>query len=547
MRDVDTLSSIRRRDFLSRAATLSLVWATQHKLSAARLAAGILPLSSTATHSAGAPRHGGTLRVSVSRIPKNLNPMRYGNQAEYMLGEMFYNNLVRLNGDLTPVPDLAESWSSNSTLTEWTFRLREGIHFHHGPALTAEDVAATFHTLLRKETLSPARRNIGPIEDVTILDNRTIRLHLSRAYGDQAVALAYPAAKILPAHILTSDKHRLDSKVFGTGPFRMLVYDPTRLIIAERNPTYFRKDRPYLARVEQHVFKTPTQEIEALLSDKTDLMLEVPSADFDRVTNMPNIEGIQVRSGRFFDLVMANNVPPFNDLRVRKALQLSLDREALVRELLNGYGIPGGDTPIMAAYPYYSPHPSLKPDVGRAKALLADAGYQSGIKLTLIASDRPAGRLRLADAVSQMAQEAGFNIRVQNVDSETYLRQIWNKANFYIGFYNMQPSEGHVLNLLYTSTALWNQTRWNNVPFDKLVESALATIDIKKRAVLYEEAQGRMRHDVPSIIPFFMDLLAARRSRVAGLDLTPLGVELSLNEAWIDDSREADGQIGSGP
>ena len=98
-----------------------------------------------------------------------------------------------------------------------------------------------------------------------------------------------------------------------------------------------------------------------------------------------------------------------------------------------------------------------------------------------------------------------------------------------------------LLSLLYTSTALWNQARWNNKPFDDLVEASRATIDAEKRGDYYNRAQIRMRRDVPSIIPFFVDLLAARRKKVAGLDLAPLGVSFFLDEAWIDKSLEADG------
>ena len=517
-------------------------WATHRRYLASGLAAGILPLGATIPRGAeAAPRRGGTLRVSVSRVPNNLNPLRHGNQAEYMLGEMFCSNLVRLDDDLTPVPDLAESWSSNRALTEWTFRLRGGVHFHHGPELVADDVAATFRMLLRKEILSPAWRNVGPIESVSVLDRRTVRFHLGMPYGDQAIALAYAAAKILPAHVLASDMRRLDRNVFGTGPFRLLAYDPARLVIAERNPDYFIEDRPYIARIEQHIFASELQEVEALVSRKIDLMLEVPSTAFAHISALPNIEGIRIQSGRFFDLVMANNAPPFNDSRVRKALQLSLDREALVRNLLNGYGIPGGDTPIMQAYRYHSPQQPIIRDVGQARKLLASAGYKFGIELTLVASDRPAMRLRLANAVSAMAREAGFNIRVQSVNSETYLRQIWTKGSFYVGLYNMQPSEDHILSLLYTSNALWNQTRWNNAAFDELVEAARGTQDGEIRADYYRQAQSQMRSDVPSIIPLFVDLLAARRKKVAGLHLAPLGVAFHLEDAWIDDSLEFGG------
>ena len=531
-----------RRAFLSRATALGLSWATRQRYLASGLTAGILPLGAVIPRNAeAAPRRGGTLRVSASRIPNNLDPLRHGNHAEYMLGEMFYSNLVRLDDDLTPIPHLAKSWSSNRALTEWTFRLRHGVHFHHGPELTAEDVAATFRVLLRKETLSPARRNVGPIESISVLDRRTVRFHLGMPYGDQDIALAYAAAKILPAQILASDMRRFDKNAFGTGPFRLLSYDPARLVVAERNPDYFIEGRPYVARVEQHIFASVQLEAEALISGKIDLMLEVPSTDFARLSATPNIEGIRLQSGRFFDLVMANNAPPFNDLRIRRALQLSLDREALVRDVLNGYGIPGGDTPIMPAYRYYSPQQPIIRDVGQARKLLASAGYKSGIELTLVASDRPANRLRLANAVSAMAREAGFNIRVQSVNSETYLRQVWTKGSFYIGFYNMQPSEDHILSLLYTSSALWNQTRWNNAAFDELVEAARATQDSETRVHNYSQAQSLMRRDVPSIIPLFVDFLSARRKKVAGLHLAPLGVAFHLEDAWIDDSLERSG------
>ena len=236
---------MQRRAFLRQAAALSVGWAAHYRAPAARLAAGALSLGATAPQPAmGAPRSGGTLRVSVSRVPNNLNPLRHGNQSEYMLGEMFYSNLVRLADDSTPIPDLAEAWSSNHALTEWTFRLRKGVRFQHGPELTADDVAATFRQLLRKETLSPARRNVGPIDTVAVLDRHTIRFNLSMPYGDQAVALAYPTAKILPAHILESDSRRLDKKCLGPVLFDCLHTTRPGSSSRSGTPTISSKDVP---------------------------------------------------------------------------------------------------------------------------------------------------------------------------------------------------------------------------------------------------------------------------------------------------------------
>ena len=123
-------------------------------------------------------------------------------------------------------------------------------------------------------------------------------------------------------------------------------------------------------------------------------------------------------------------------------------------------------------------------------------------------------RTQLAVAMREMAKPAGFDINVQTMPHATYLDQVWKKGSFYIGFYNMQPTADAIFSLLYTSNAAWNETRWNNAAFDKLVAEARATIDEAKRRELYAEAQRLMNQDVPSIIPVFFDLLAAQREWV---------------------------------
>jgi len=321
----------------------------------------------------------------------------------------------------------------------------------------------------------------------------------------------------------------------GTGPFKLVSFEPERLIVVTRNDAYYDKERPYLNRVEVAVYPDPTAEGSALIAGGTDLMLSVQPTEYARLEKASGVQALRVPSGQFCNVNMGCDQKPFNDVRVRQALALTVDRAVMVDLVAEGYGTPGNDTPLNAAYHFYTELPLKKPDIARAKALLAEAGYAGGLTATLIASDRPATRTQLGVALREMAKPAGFTINVQTMPHATYLDQVWKKGPFYVGFYNMQPTADAIFSLLYTSNAAWNETRWNNAAFDKLVGDARAIIDEGKRRELYAEAQRLMNQDVPSIIPVFFDLLAAQRKWVEGYKLHPRGAVFRIDQVSLGD------------
>jgi peptide/nickel transport system substrate-binding protein len=498
--------------------------------------AATLPfLAGAASPAFAQAKRGGTLRVSVDQAPGKLNPLQHRVNPEYLLGELLYSGLTRLAPDMTAEPDLAESWSPNADLTEWTFKLRPGVTFHDGSALTAKDVEATFAAILDPKTGSPARTNVGPIASVTAQGDLTVLIKLKGPYADLPIALAYTNAKIIPAAVLAGDMARLDREAIGTGPFKLVSYEPARLTVVERNPAYFIKERPYLDRIEVVVYPDATAEASALMSGDTDLMLLVSPADYKRVSTASGIKGLRTPSGLFLNVILGCNQKPFDDVRVRKALSLAVDRDALVELTAEGYGTPGEDTPINKAYRFYTELPPKKADPAAAKRLLAEAGYPNGLDLTLIASDRPSTRSQLGIALRELAKPAGFNINVQTMAHATYLDQVWLKGPFYVGYYNMQPTADGIFSLLYTSDSPWNETKWNNAEFDRLVAEARRTGDEAKRSELYGAAQKLMYDEVPTVIPVFFDLLAAQRDYVEGYTLHPRGAVFRLDYVSLTD------------
>ncbi|MDJ0388540.1 ABC transporter substrate-binding protein [Roseomonas sp. E05] len=496
-------------------------------------AAGGLALVGLHGAHAQTARRGGTLRISVEQAPSKLNPLQHRVGPEYLLGEMLYSGLTRLGPDMAAQPDLATSWSSNPELTEWTFRLRPQVAFHDGSALTAQDVVATFQAILDPATGSPGRSNIGPVDSVTAVDPLTVLFRLKGAYADLPVALAYTNARIIPAAVLKGGMARLDREALGTGPFRLVSYEPSRLTVLERNPDYYHPERPYLDRVEVQVFPDATARTAALLAGDSDLMLSAAPTDFARMEGAPGVKGLRTPSGQFLNVIMGCNQKPFDDVRVRRALALTIDREAMVELAAEGLGTVGADTPVNAAYRFNTALPPREANIAEAKKLLAEAGYPRGLELTLVASDRPNTRAQLGVALREMAKPAGFNINLQTMAHATFLDQVWLKGPFYIGLYNMQPTTDGIFSLLYASSAPWNESKWNNASFDKLVEDARRTADDARRRELYARAQKIMYDEVPTLIPVFFDLLAGIRTRVQGFNLHPRGAVYRIEEVWL--------------
>ncbi|ASJ73069.1 ABC transporter substrate-binding protein [Granulosicoccus antarcticus] len=505
----------------------------QFLIGSTALGLSALGLSSMPAWSATA---GGSLRVGMNITPNKLNPMLTRLNSEYMLSEMLYSGLTTLGTDMSPQPDLATEWSSNEDATQWRFTLRENAVFSNGQALTSADVVASLNKLLDPETSAPGRRNLGPIASVVADGDFTVVITTETPFSDLPVGLTYPTAKILPASLIESDFAGFDQVPVGTGPFRLVEFKPDQVAVVEKNPDYFIAGEPLLDSVEIRTFPDASSAAAAMLAGEIDLLNEIQPTDFKRVADSAGIEGLVTPSGRFLDIVMDTSKPPFNDVRVREALSLSLDREAIVELVAEGYGTAGNDTPVNSAYRYHDEAPLKAFDPERAKALLAEAGYPDGIELELVASVKPGYRSSLAVVVREMARASGFDISVKTMDHPSYLDQVWKKGHFYVGFYNMQPTEGTIFNLLFTSDASWNETRWNNEEFDALIDEADRTTDTDKRSELYAEAQRLMRKDVPAIVPCFFDVLGARAEYVEGYVQHPRGANYGFHKVSLSDS-----------
>jgi peptide/nickel transport system substrate-binding protein len=480
------------------------------------------------------PVRGGTLRISHSTRIATLNVLSLSGPAEYPCIDMLYSGLTRMGTDSLPHPDLAESWEAAPDATMFTFKLRDGVTFHDGSPLTSEDVVATFKAILNPDIPAAARSVLNMVQSVEAVDRLTVRFKLKTPYADLPFSTAHANARIVSAKALAGPIRDLDTKVNGTGPFKLETYDSARMVRMVRNPNYYQKGKPYLDAVEMRLFPDLAAETANFLSGNVDVMLTVQQAQYARVAAAAQTTALKVPSGRYVNIVMRQDQKPWNDVRVRKALALSLDRQLLVDIILEGLGRPAYDNPISPEFKYAIDTPVVPYDPKAARALLAEAGYPDGLSLTLIASDRPAIRAQVAIAMQQMAAPAGFKLNIETMPHDTYLANVWMKGSFYIGYWGMQSTEDATFTLLLTSDAAYEESAWHNKEFDSLVARGRATVDEAERARLYAQAQQLILRDTPQIIPFFEDVLTANRTSVKGWTVAPISRYFFVENVWIN-------------
>ena len=493
--------------------------------------AGIAPAGALAQ---GAPRKGGVLKVSHSNRIATLNVLQLSGPAEYLAVDMLYSGLTRMGPNQKPLPDLAESWTGENQAKLFTFKLRPGLTFHDGSPCTADDVVATFKAILVPATASPARSVLNMIDDVVAVDPTTVRFTLKVSYADFPISVAHANARIVSAKALAGPLTEIDTKPNGTGPFKLETYDSARLTRLVRFDKYYQADKPLLDAVEMYLFPDLAAESTNFLSGAMDAMLEVQQADFKRIGGSRGVNALRVASGRFINVVTRLDQKPFDDIRVRRALAMAVDRDLLVDIVLEGLGRPAYDNILSPEFRFRIETPKTAFDPAAAKKLLAEAGYPQGLKVKLVASNRPAIRSQVAIAIKEMTRPAGFDIEVETMPHDTFLANVWRKGNFYMGYWGMQPTEDATFTLLLTSDAAFEDSAWKNKEFDDLVARGRSTLDDAERAKLYAQAQELMVRDLPNIFPFFQDVLTASRDWVKGWSVHPLSRTFFVENVWLD-------------
>jgi peptide/nickel transport system substrate-binding protein len=464
---------------------------------------------------AGAPKRGGNFRLGVTGggskdIFDGQNIITKPDQARLLSA---FETLLTFDENYQLRTDgLAESYTQD-TPKQYTIHLRQGVEFQNGKTMTADDVIYSLQRIATKGNglTGYAATSTMDVAAIKKLDKYTVRLPLKTADSTIPQTLASYTFGIVPVGYQTYPHPQI-----GTGAYKLKSFTPGQQSVSERNPNYWRSGQPYFDTVTIIDFNDSTAQVNALLGGQIDAMTDLPASQV-KVLQSRNLSALISKTGGWLPLCMAIDMPPFDDVRVRQAMRLIVDRHAIIEQVLSGYGFVGNDLYAPFDPGYDSSLPQRNQDIEQAKSLLKAAGH-ANLSVDLHTTNGASGMVALATVFENQAKAAGVNINVRN--DPNYYGNLYLKLAFSVDFwgtrsYLNQVQQGSLPNSPYNETH-WPPKSGTGSNFISLYNQALATTDPAKRIEIEHEMQQLEYNIGGYIIPFFNDLIDGYSDKVKG-------------------------------
>lgn len=499
------------------------------------------PAAGPAPTPIGNAASGGTLILTLGpRDPQTLDPALVADVTSAFVVRQIFSGLVRLTNDLEPAPDLAERWERTPDGRTYTFYLRPEARFADGTPITAEDVRYSLERAADPSLAPslPAHTYLGDIvgvrekiagqattiQGVKVLDERTLTITIDAPKTYFLAKLAHPTSFVMDRRAVERGGDRWTEQPNGSGPFTIERWDHNRLLVLARNPAFYREPAR-LSRVRMLIGAAASNPQVLYEQGEIDLT-SVPSYALARVRDENNPHSRELRRVpqlSLFYIGMNVRLPPFDDPKVREAFTLLLDRQKIAEITLQGAAQPAAGV-LPPGMPGYNPALELpRPDIERAKALLAESRY-GGIEglPPIVAYGGWADRLR------EVAQrELGLRIEVRDYeDFGAFLRALDTNTlpMFSSGWIADYPDPENFLDVLFRTGSGENHFAYSNPDVDALLDRAAVEPDETSRYELYREAERRILADAP-LIPLYHDVeYLLVKPYVRGLELTPMGI-----------------------
>ncbi|HMF60804.1 MAG TPA: ABC transporter substrate-binding protein [Vicinamibacterales bacterium] len=441
-----------------------------------------------------------------------------------------YDPLVRLGTDYEPQAALAESWESNKDATEWTIRLRQGVEFHDGKTLGADDV---IHSMRRWASVKghpagPSMRNVD-LQHITKVDDLTIRVPMRSPQGVFLDTLASYNHVIYAAG--TNDFEQAP----GTGAFKIVSFTPGKESRSTRNANYWQNGRPYADELAIASIDDDSARLNALQSGTINVLYGVPFALAKTLQGAPTANLLRGQSASPDVFVMRVDKPPFDNADVRLAFKLLVDRQALVDNVYNGFGQINNDIMGKGLRFYAADIPQRERDVERAKSLLRKAGRQ-GVSVTLQTAPVLPGVVEAATLFAQQAKDAGIEASIKREQANAYFNPtlLYLKMTFCQSFWALTTIPAFCTQGLI-GNGPFNETHQQDPLFDRMVEEAASLADENAAARAWRDVQQYQYDNSGYIVAGSRDDLAATTKSVSGLKAGgPYGLDnFSLVDASV--------------
>ena len=517
--------------------------------------AALLGLSATAAHAfvrkiTGEPfvapaaaqtlPKGGTLRLGM-RCQDLKSPHTYSWIESANVTRQVLDYLAVTGVDNVTRPGLVEKWEPSPDLKTWTLKLRKNVKWHNGRQFTADDVVWNLKRVLDAKTGSSTvgamksfmldEFETGEKDDkgnakkstrlwdanaIQKVDTFTVKLNGKAAnLAIPELLFHYPLLIMDPAE---NGEFKVGSN--GTGAFTLVESEVGRRNVLKARKEPYWGGGPYLDELQYiDLGDDPAAAVSALASKQVDGLYAADIVQLDALQRIPHVQMYQVTTA-YTATARMQPVKPFDDKRVRQALRYAVDSNTILQIAHKGLGQAGEHHHVSPVHPEYAKLPPFTRDVAKAKKLLADAGYPNGIDTEIICRPQPGWELLAVQAMVEQWKEAGIRVKI-NVMPSTQYWEVWTKVPFGFTTWAHRPLGVMSLALAYRTGVPWNESKYSNPEFDRLLTMAEGTLDVVARREMMAQLEKILQDDGPIVQPVWRAIFTFHDKRVQGFKLHP--------------------------
>lgn len=476
----------------------------------------------------GEPVKGGEITVGIAQdLDDSLDPHQTVAAGTREVLFNIFEGLVKPNSDGEMIPAVAEKYTLSEDGTTYTFTLREGVKFHNGQTVTAEDVVYSINrcAAVPEGQEKPLVAAFSAVKSVEALDEKTVAVTIAQR---DLEFISYMTAAIIPA-----DYENQDTAPVGTGPFKFVSRTPQQDFVMERFEDYWGAPA-WLDKVTYKICENADALVMNLNGGSIDLCAHLTSAQASQLN-----QNFQVLEGTM-NLVQAiylnNQAKPFDNQLVRQALCYAIDRQGIMDMVADGHGTAVGSSIYPAFAKYFLPElvDKYPHDVAKAKELLAQAGYPDGFDMTISVPNNYQPHMDTAEVVAEQLREVGINVTIQPVEWSTWLDTIYNGRQFQATVVGVDAANMTARAMLerFTSDYGKNFINYNNPAYDALFQKAINAQDEAEQTDLYKQMETMLADTAANV--YIQDLcdLVAMRQDLGGLKFYPIYV-LDLSTVYL--------------
>lgn len=435
---------------------------------------------------------------------------------------LIYSRLVEADENMQIHPGLAESWQQLDDRT-MQFKLRKGIKFHNGDDFTAEDVKFSFERMMNSPRIAFV---LPPIERIDVVDDYTVNIVTKTPFGPLLAHLSHPALGMVSKKLLTENPEALKEKPIGTGSYKFKEWIYGDKLVLEKNEDFYDKNERGLKYI---IFKNVVEASNRAIGLETgeiDIATPISSVDEENIKNNPKLQLLTKPSISYTYIGMNMTKAPLNDIRVRKAINYAIDKQAIIDVILNGNGKIATSPIAPGVFGFTDKTKNYEYNVEKAKELMKEAGYENGFTTSMLVFSGEANT-QTAEIVQAYLKEIGIDLKIEIVEVSAY----WDMTergvhNLFLGSWGVVTGDAdYGLYAMYHSSAkggAGNRDFYENEEVDELLDKAKTEIDPETRKKLYEEAQILIVNDASDVMLYNRNLTVGAQKYIKGLGIHPV-------------------------